>query len=71
MRDIDEIIRIESMAESIGINSFDEIINSKEMSSKIQGFEYNNSIIYKVNSSKFIQTFEAKLSLVLQYVCLL
>ena len=41
------------------------------MASKIQGFDYSNSIIHKINTSKFIQTFESKISFILQYTCLL
>lgn len=38
MKDINEINRFDSMTEPIGINSFEEIINSKDMTNKIQGF---------------------------------
>lgn len=41
------------------------------MAAKIQGFDFNNSIIHKINSSKFIQSFQAKLSFILQYTCML
>jgi hypothetical protein len=56
---------------SDAITSFQSLINPTEMTAKIQDFDYNNSIIHKVSSSKFINTFHAKLSFILQYACVL
>jgi hypothetical protein len=41
------------------------------MSTKIQGFDYSSSIIHKIDSSKFIHSFQAKVSFILQYTCIL
>lgn len=51
--------------------NLEDLINAQEMNNKIQGFDYKSSIINKINASKFINTFEAKISFILQYVCLL
>lgn len=58
IRNIQDINKMEVLnSSSIGITSFESLINPKELASKIQGFDYSNCIINKVNASKFIQSF--------------
>jgi hypothetical protein len=53
------------------VSNIQSFISPSEMTAKIQDFDYNNSIISKVSSSKFIISFNSKISFILQYVCIL
>ncbi len=41
------------------------------MHNKIENFNYNNSIINKINSSKYITSPESKIAFIFQYACFL
>lgn len=56
------------MASFFNLNAF---FTQYESHNKIQNFNYSNSIIYKINSSKYITNPESKVAFIFQYACFL
>ena len=56
------------VASFFNLNAF---LTQYENHNKIQNFNYSNSIIYKINSSKYITNPESKVAFIFQYACFL
>jgi hypothetical protein len=53
------------------LHSFTSFFNSSELESKIKNYNYQTSILHKINTSKFITSPSSKFSFVFQYACYL
>lgn len=53
------------------LHSFTSFFNSSEIESKIKNYNYQTSILHKINTSKFITSPSSKFGFVFQYACFL
>lgn len=52
-------------------NSLKVFFSPHELASKIPDFNFKGSVVNKINTSKFINSYSAKISFIFQYACLL